>query len=169
MGMIGDPASVPWIINQMHIAEIARGAGEAFTMITGVDLAYNDLDISPPEGFEAGPSERPEDEDVAVDADEDLPWPDRRQVERWWDSNKHRFTPGQRYLVGKPISIEQCEAVLCSGFQRQRIAAALELALLRPGSPLFETRAPGFRQERQLKSLSPDGGSPLQSSELESG
>jgi hypothetical protein len=46
--------------------------------------------------------------------------------------------------------VEQCQSVLRKGFQRQRIAAALELALLQPEQPLFETRAPGFRQQRLL-------------------
>lgn len=53
-------------------------------------------------------------------------------------------------LPGGPATIEQCRKVLLEGYQRQRIAAALELAGLQPGSPLFETRAPGWRQQKQL-------------------
>ena len=34
-----------------------------------------------------------------------------------------------------------------TGYQRQRAAAALELAILKPGRPLFEVRAPGWRQQ----------------------
>jgi hypothetical protein len=41
--------------------------------------------------------------------------------------------------------------VLRSGYQRQRIAAALELALMRPDRPLFERRAPAFRQQALLR------------------
>ena len=52
--------------------------------------------------------------------------------------------------MGKPITAEHCQHVLRSGFQRQRNAAALELALMRPDAPLFETRAPGFRQHHGL-------------------
>jgi hypothetical protein len=51
-----------------------------------------------------------------------------------------------RYLCGKPVSNEHCEAVLKEGLQPQRLAAAVELAILRPDEPLFETRAPAFRQ-----------------------
>ena len=36
--------------------------------------------------------------------------------------------------------------VLKNGYQRQRAAAALELAIREPGKPLYEVRAPGFRQ-----------------------
>jgi hypothetical protein len=41
-------------------------------MITGVDIAYEDLEGEWPEGFEAGPTENPENENVAMDPDEDL-------------------------------------------------------------------------------------------------
>jgi len=40
---------------------------------------------------------------------------------------------------------------LKNGYQRQRAAAALELAILKPGRPLFEVRAPGFRQQQLLQ------------------
>jgi uncharacterized protein (TIGR02270 family) len=119
-------------------------------MITGVDLAYEDLEGEWPEGFEAGPTEEPEDDNVEMDADEDLPWPAPELIRKWWDDNKDRFRPGRRYLCGAPITAEQCWNVLRTGYQRQRIAAALELALMRPDAPLFETRAPGFRQQRLL-------------------
>ena len=40
----GDPAHVPWLIDQMHQEKLARIAGEAFSMITGVDIDLLDLD-----------------------------------------------------------------------------------------------------------------------------
>jgi len=40
--------------------------------------------------------------------------------------------------------------VLGTGFQRQRIAAAYDLALMKPEEPLFEFRAPGLRQQALL-------------------
>ncbi len=149
-GVCGDPHYVPWLIKQMESPEVARVAGEAFSMITGVDLAYEDLEGEWPEGFEAGPTENPEDEDVGLDPDEDLPWPKPELIEGWWKENSSGFQAGRRYLVGKPIAPEHCQDVLRAGFQRQRIAAALELALMKPDAPLFETRAPGFRQVKQL-------------------
>jgi uncharacterized protein (TIGR02270 family) len=149
-GVTGDPLYIPWLIKQMETPEYARVAGESFSMITGVDLAYDDLDTDWPEGFEAGPTEDPADENVEMDQDEDLPWPDPEKLGDWWAKHKSQYQTGVRYLCGKPISIEQCQHVLRYGFQRQRIAAALELALLQPDEPLFETRAPGFRQQELL-------------------
>ncbi len=151
-GIIGDPEAVPWLLEQMHVPELARAAGESFTLITGVDLAYEDLEGEWPEGFEAGPTENPEDEDVAMDPDEDLPWPDPALVTDWWSRHRERFSAGQRYLVGGRVVPEHLQWVLRHGMQRQRAAAALELKLLHAGEPLFETRAPGFAQQRALGS-----------------
>ncbi len=151
-GIAGDPFYVPSLIKKMGVPELARTAGEAFSTITGLDLAYDDLEGERPEGFAAGPSENPEDEEVAMDADEDLPWPDQKLVQVWWEKNKDRFKPGARYLCGYPISIEQCRHVLKTGYQRQRLAAALELTVRQPEQPLYNTSAPGFRQQKNLNS-----------------
>jgi len=150
-GVLGDPVAVPWLIEIMAVPELARVAGEAFSMITGLDLAYEDLESEWPEGFAAGPTEEPEDEDVDLDSDEDLPWPTPALITGWWQANKGKFTTGTRYLTGQPIAPVHLSQVLASGFQRQRVAAAMELALLKPEQPLFEVRAPGFRQAHQLK------------------
>lgn len=150
-GVIGDPASIPWLIDHMAIPELARVAGEAFTMITGVDIAYEDLEGEWPEGFEAGPTEDPEDENVEMDSDEDLPWPEPELIGRWWHTHRGEFRAGTRYLLGKPINPEWLQDILRNGRQRQRAAAALELAMRQPGQPLFEVRAPGFRQQQLLR------------------
>lgn len=149
-GIIGDPVLIPWLMEQMTVPELARVAGESFTMIADVDIAYEDLEGERPEGFEAGPTENPEDEDVEMDPDEDLPWPNPELILNWWNKNKGRFKNGTRYLVGQSISPENLQQVLRTGFQRQRAAAALELSIMKPGQPLFEVRAPGFRQKKLL-------------------
>lgn len=150
-GVIGDPANIPWLIQQMTNPTAARIAGESFTFITGIDLAYDDLDTDKPEGFEAGPMEDPEDENVAMDADEDLPWPEPRLIEKWWAIHQVEFTSGTRYLLGKPMATDSLKEVLKNGKQRQRRAAAIELAMRQPGQPLFNTSAPGFRQQTLLR------------------
>jgi uncharacterized protein (TIGR02270 family) len=149
-GTVGDPVTIPWLISLMQKPQYSRLAGESFTMITGVDLAYEDLDGDQPEGFEAGPSENPEDEDVAMDLDEELPWPDHHKISQWWDMNQERFTSGERYLTGSPITHEHCLKVLKNGYQRQRRAAAIELALLNPEQPLFNTSATAKHQMQLL-------------------
>ena len=148
--LIGDPATVPWLLERLRNDQTARAAGEAFTVITGADLARLDLDRPQPEGFESGPNDNPDDENVEMDPDESLPWPDAEKVEKWWAANAHRFQPGIRYFMGAPVTRQHCIDVLRNGYQRQRILAAHYLCLLDPGTPLFNTSAPAWRQERLL-------------------
>jgi uncharacterized protein (TIGR02270 family) len=150
LGLVGDPARVSELIGYMQVEEVSRVAGEAFSMITGVDLKYFDLDRPKPETFEAGPTDNPADADVAMDADEDLPWPSPELVRKWWDKHQEQYQPGIRYLRGKPIEPTALADALKNGYQRQRVAATLELGLLRPSDPMFEVRAPGRRQNEAL-------------------
>lgn len=149
-GAIGDPQLVPWLIEQMAVDDLARPAGEAFSLITGLDLAYLDLDRDPPDDFAAGPTEDADDEDVAMDPDEDLPWPDPERVAAWWSAHGRAFKTGERHLLGEVIREKGLQRVLGAGLQRQRAAAALELVYLQPGRLLFEVRARGDRQRRRL-------------------
>jgi uncharacterized protein (TIGR02270 family) len=154
VGAIGDPILVPWLLETMKIDNVARLAGEAFSYITGVDLRDENFERAWPEGFEIGPTEDPEDENVDMDSDEDLPWPKPEAIHTWWRNHQGQFRPGTRYLLGKPMSRDWLWDVLRNGRQRQRAAAALELALQQPGQPLFEVRAPGFRQQQLLRAHS---------------
>jgi uncharacterized protein (TIGR02270 family) len=183
-GLSGDPAYLPWLLEQIREATIARLAGEAFSLITGVDfvaarldsktspgaetgtnLDLDDpnfagfdvtdarLDDKPPEGVVATPNDNPDDPNVDMDPDEGLPWPDAKKIEKWWNENEHRFVKGQRYFMGKPVTREHCIDVLKNGYQRQRILAAHYLCLLDPGTPLFNTSAPSWRQQRLLATM----------------
>lgn len=152
-GIAGDPHYVPWLVKQMEDPELARLAGESFSTITGVDLADLDLESKPPDSFEATPTENPEDENVEIDPDDSLPWPDVPKILQWWADNGARFQPGARYFVGSVPAREHCLHVLREGFQRQRTAAAQYLCLLDPGTPLFNTRAPAWRQQRWLAQM----------------
>ncbi len=152
-GIVGDPYYVPWLIKQMGDMKLTRLAGESFSYITGLDLARLDLEAKPPENFEPGPNDDPDDPDVSMDPDDSLPWPDSEKIANWWDSNKSGFTSGVRYFMGKPVTREHCIQVLKEGYQRQRIAAAEYLCLLEPGAKLFPTSAPAWRQQRWLSKM----------------
>lgn len=149
-GWVGDGQVIPWLIGFMADDTWARLAGEAFSLITGADLALLDLERKPPEGIDFGPNDNPEDEDVALDEDDSLPWPDQAKVQAWWQAHAQRFAPGQRYFVGAPPSPAHCIEVLKTKGQRQRIMAAQYLCLLRPGTKLFPVAAPAWRQTRWL-------------------
>ncbi|MBS0172637.1 MAG: TIGR02270 family protein [Nitrospira sp.] len=154
VGFAADTARIPWLIGLMADNKLARVVGESFSFITGADLAWLDLERKPPEDFESGPNDNPEDEDVSMDEDDGLPWPDQAKVQAWWAANSHRFEPGVRYFMGAPPTWEHCLQVLKDGYQRQRIAAAHYLCLLRPGTPLFNCAAPAWRQKRLLERMS---------------
>lgn len=147
-GATGDPAYAPWLLKQMQVTEHARAAAEAFTMITGLDLTRHGMEAEAPEAAAAGADDDVDAGDTGMHDDEDLPWPDTEKLRTWWSDNQSRFAQGQRCLLGRPIDVGNCRDVLNTGLQRQRAAAALELALLHPETPLYETRAPGFRQPR---------------------
>jgi uncharacterized protein (TIGR02270 family) len=152
-GLVGDPTYVPWLIGHMADNKTTRLAGEAFSLITGLDLAWLDLEVKPPENFESGPNDDPNDPNVDMDEDDGLPWPDAVKIQAWWNSNSNCFQPGTRYFMGEPLNRDNCVRILKEGFQRQRIAAALYLSLLNPGTPLFEWRAPARRQQRLLAEM----------------
>jgi uncharacterized protein (TIGR02270 family) len=149
-GILGDPTTVPWLIGHMDSPGSARLAGEAFSMITGVDLRQKDLDRPGPPEDEPG---EPSADVVPSDEDGPLPWPRKELVDAWWQDHGGEFQIGSRYLVGQPLSLDTARQVLGSGNQRQRTAAAIELAVREPDQLLFEVRGPGRRQSGQLLQL----------------
>jgi uncharacterized protein (TIGR02270 family) len=151
-GIAGDPKYIPWLIRRMANPKTCRRAGEAFALITGIDLKSMRL-AGPPMGVESGPNDDPEDPNVKMDPDSDLPWPDPSKIEQWWSANGGRFHEGARYFMGAAVTREHCIDVLKNGYHRQRILAAHYRCLLDPGTPLFNTSAPAWRQQRLLAAI----------------
>jgi uncharacterized protein (TIGR02270 family) len=141
---LGDPHAVNWLIGQMRLPALTRLAGEAFTTITGIDLKENALALEDlPDLDEHLPNDDPEDENVDMDEDENLPFPDVAKVAAVWQKYQQRFVAGQRYFMGKTITLEDCESFYGSGSQRQRRISALQLALLQQNNVL-----PNYRQKQ---------------------
>ncbi len=149
-GTIGDPALVANLMGLMRVPNVARIAGAAFALITGVDLAYHDLDAEPPAVVKETPNEQPKDDNVGIDRDKELRWPWPDLVAGWWRKNVARFTAGRRYLLGQEIGEGSLRDALATGYQPQRAVAALELGLRSPATPLFEVRARAGEQSRLL-------------------
>jgi uncharacterized protein (TIGR02270 family) len=149
-GIIGDTRYVPWLIEQMEDPMLARLAAEAFVLLTGADFNSEQMEVPPPEEFEDGPSDDPEDEDVVVPEDVALPWLEAAKIKAWWAENSARFNASARWFMGAPVSEMSCRTVLKEGFQRQRRLAALHGAILNPDGALFNTSAPATRQLARL-------------------
>jgi uncharacterized protein (TIGR02270 family) len=152
-GYIGMIQAVPWLLEQMTLPQYARIAAEAFVNITGADFNLDQLEALPPEDYEDGPTDDPDDENVELPEDIALPWPDLEKIKLWWTKNQPRFQPNARYFFGSPVTREHCIHVLKEGFQRQRVMAAYQLCVLNPGSQLFPTAAPAWRQKELLDML----------------
>ena len=140
-GVLGDPHAVNWLIGKMQESTIAKLAAEAFSFITGINLEEHQLAVEEPEDSPAIPNDDPADGNVDLDEDENLPYPDVEKVAAFWRKSSQNFTPGQRYLMGKPVSSEVLKHTLVHGSQRQRHAAAMELILSDSHAPLVNTRA----------------------------
>ena len=145
-GVLGAPEHMQDLLAWMNDPAAAREAGEAFSLLTGADLTWEELD-----GDALQQDGTEEDEAIAKES-EDLPWPDAEKVTAWWRNHQSDFSRGTRYLVGKPISDAHLRDVLRQGTQRQRAAAALEWGIRKPHVSLFEVRAPGPIQARRLDS-----------------
>ena len=77
-------------------------AGEAFSLITGADLALRDLELSHLRTSSPVPTTTLTTRMSTMDADESLPWPDPQKIEEWWVTNSSRFQKGTRYFMGAP-------------------------------------------------------------------
>jgi len=167
-GVLGDPQNIPGLVRAMHDKNYARIAGNAFSVITGIDL--DESNLTPDNGEENQPvnDENDQQENTALakdtvqnfdddepDPDEALAWPDPDKITAWWQANHTDFITGQRYLMGLPITDDKnLITVLYQGNQQQRNAAALQLKLRYPQQPLFNTRARVNTQFAKLEVLS---------------
>lgn len=152
-GIVGDVMYVPWLIALMTQPETARAAGEAFTLITGAGLDGLQLWRQQPEHAEIGLADDLSDDNVELDADEGLMWPDQKRVDAWWAFNSKHFHAGRRYFLGAQVSRQHCIDVIRRGYQGQRLLAALHIHRLVQGLPLFDPNAPAKRQLSRIAAL----------------
>lgn len=140
-GVLGDPHAINWLISKMQDPILAKLAGESFAYITGVDFEKHHLVVDEPDNYPIIPNDGDEDDNVGLDEDENLPYPDAEKVAAIWRNHGQNFVVGRRYFMGRPTTPEFLNEKLVYGAQRQRHAAALELALNENDAPLPNTRA----------------------------
>lgn len=152
-GILGDPQAINWLLNHMREARFSRLAGEAFSMITGIDLTDHKLILEDvPELDEILPDDGAQNEEMEGSDDLHLPFPDAARLAAVWQRYKQRFAPGQRYFMGQMLgnnqqTSEHLRHVYATGTQRLRAAAALELSLLESGQFLLNPAAKDIMDE----------------------
>ena len=127
----------------MQVPTMSRVAGEAFTFITGIDLVEHGLSLDALPDLDAMLPGEGGDEHFAVDEDEHLPFPDANKIAAVWQKYQNRFTPGQRYFMGRPLESQHLHQIYAQGNQRQRKAAAMTLALVDPAQMLMNVAMKG--------------------------
>lgn len=140
-GVLGDPHAVNWLIDKMRNPKLARVAVEAFCTITGADAGSLTSADKPHPGWTVGPNEDPADPNIALDDDEHLAWPDPQKASALWQRIGSNFIVGQRYFLGRPLTIGDLKDTVVNGYQRHRHAAAMELALSDWQTRLINTKA----------------------------
>ncbi|TYK64486.1 TIGR02270 family protein [Colwellia echini] len=149
IGILGDPHAIPWLLERMNNFETAKLAGESFTLITGIDLERFELVIDEPEIDQQLPNDDEADQNVALDEDENLPFPDVNKVNHTWLRYRDRYKVGSRYIMGievnqnTPAVVTKLNNILKQSSQRQRHSIALTLTLLNAQSPYINTKAKG--------------------------
>ncbi|HRI07181.1 MAG TPA: HEAT repeat domain-containing protein, partial [Nannocystaceae bacterium] len=148
----GDPAQIAHLLHALTSPPLARLAAAAITQITGIDLGEYGLEGPPPsEDVSTFSRDDPDDDQLDLDPDDDLPWPDPEALAtKWWPAYLETCPSGQPLLLGRPRTIPALTNVLRTAAQPHRLAAAHHLLALQPGSPLFDHRAPAHRQFQTL-------------------
>lgn len=129
IGVLGDPQAIPWLIHLMSKPELKRIAGWAFSQITGINLEKTNLTIDQPDDIELGPTDEPSEENILMDEDEDIPWPDKHKVAKLWQVHSRMLQAGQRYFQGQEITKQLPGNIFVSANQQQKELSALQRAL----------------------------------------
>jgi len=153
LGYVGKANSIPSLITMMDAPETARVSGEAFSLLTGINLTANNLSREDPVKLDAEPLDSADDDNVEMDPDQDLPWPDAEKIKQWWSQNQQNYYADKRYIGGRELSIGSLKQMLKQANQRQRLFASNILALYDRNHPLFNTQAPAKRQKVLLGNL----------------
>ena len=132
----------------------ARLAAEAICAITGLDLSSSNLALAPDSDDKDEPLPLEEDDldaDLVAAPVDALPLPNPGAVRAWWETNRGRFLPTQRYLGGAPVSVARYRAGLVAGPMRRRHVLALELAIRTGGVFALQTSSWGQAQMTWLR------------------
>jgi len=153
LGFTGRVAAVEAVLPWLADEQAGKVAAEAFGAVTG--LAIEQAFAAPGERWDP---DAPEDEEEAQEEKDegpeaDLPAPEPEAVLAWWRAEKARFDPAQRWLGGRPWTMDGLVTALAEGSMRRRPALALDLAVRSRGQHQLEATAPARRQVAELAEI----------------
>jgi hypothetical protein len=138
---------IPW----MGDDALARGAGEVFRSITGVDYAAEGLSRPRPSPAPGDPNDDPMDPVVELPLYYELPFPAPERVAQWWAARRGKFDGSLRYVAGRAVgsnagwhSEDRANAarrVARTGRPRHQMLAARALAFTLTREVTIETEA----------------------------
>lgn len=131
LATLGDCHGINWLLSRMEERDNAQLTGEAFTLITGIEIT-GELEQSTNSTPSGDQEDDDDDEAVSLKGFESLPFPDAEKVAARWQTARKRFKSGHRYFLGQAITTDVLDQVLGHGRQSQRLWAAQELAV-QPG------------------------------------
>lgn len=143
LGYLGTPEAVEICLAAMRNPKLARGAGEAYCAITGVDLQREGLvaadaeEGGPPPDLDADPL----DSNLVPTPDQLWPLPDEKRIRGHWEAAKSRYVQGVRHLRGKPVDLDALVAAVESGPMLRRPDLITELTIRSGGRYDVEPRA----------------------------
>lgn len=148
LGFSGQLSAAEACVDCMHDEQVARLAGEAFCAITGLVLEGDFVGDAPEEEQDEPIPLDEEDLDASLlpKPEEALALPEPDRVKDWWKQARARFTPGIRYLSGRPLDARTLQEMLVQAPMRRRPGLALELAIRSHGEYLLQTQ--GFTREQ---------------------
>ena len=143
LAYIGTAEAVDICLAGMRDEKLARSAGEAYSAITGAQLARDGLTLPEPADAPSPPPLQEDRLDVnLVPAAVDLwPVPNPDAVRTHWQSVQRQFGRGVRHWRGRPAGLETLATALERGPMHRREDLALELAVRTAGKYDVEVRA----------------------------
>jgi uncharacterized protein (TIGR02270 family) len=145
-GALGAADTLDWLLRQMDDPRSSRVAGAAFCLITGVRLGAEslELDVFPDEPDDPVVERCPQESFIEAK----LYWPDPGKLTHWLATNRSRFVPQTRSLLGVAAWTIQPPIETVAPNQLDQRAVALELATRSPEAPLPNWRGAVVMQDR---------------------
>lgn len=150
-GALGAGTSLDWLIRQMAELTLSRISGASFCRIGGIRLGPLSLELKdfpddPPNAVvEACPQES--------FIEGKLYWPDPDKLTHWLATNRARFAPDTRSLLGVAAWTLQPPIESHAPWQLDQRALALELATRQPDAPLPNWHGAVVQQQRGFTRL----------------